>query len=764
VRLLLPLALLLACATSWAKPAPVPPGPAVEPLPEFVDDAELVTAAAKRVSTIAETPQIVHVVTSDEIRQQGYRYLFETVGRVPGYLPYGWIYYATPTVLAHGINNGVLLLYDGVSLRDASVGYTASFNQTFPLEMIRRIETTTSPGGVLWGANSFVGVVSLAPKTADDLEGVEVGGGWGDGPGSPGTYRAYVMGGQKFLKGKVKALLHVSFDSWRDPDFLMRNNIFVAPPPLPRGPTLYGPETQTDPARSSWVNLNGNIHVGPFLAGWHLPFGKMYHGIGWNGAVLPRSLPEYKLNCGKPGSNCVDPDRMLSCDTPAYDRFVYVGFKDSYLNQRVGVTARLSWFNSNRIFNRYTALPPSSIVPGGITLFQEFTAHRLGTTVDTNILITPNQKLLVGGGVYYELMPEHPGNYMVYPLNLGLLPVGCPVTQDGRLCPVLSNYRADRLTAELFVDHQMKFKDLILDGGVRLQGAWLQRGHALTPLFSAGGVYRALPGLYLKANYSEGFRSPEFQWTDSSGQTIAWAPNRNLKVERSRTIMGQTVAELVRDSGSIILLRLAASYSYTWVSDFINLQQTLYVNSADIGIHAVDISGRLNLRGGHSLSLGYSFVDMADAARGAFRGTPSQWMTAIVYFSLIGEYLGVSSNLMMIGSSEDPNRWIHLDSPPQYLGQVANQNGTLVAVPDRIMMARGSDVLHDRIPPAAVWNIGLRSLLWKRRLMLGADVYNVLNATYYYPDIAYDISSGLETVPNRAPGISFFLTAALRHP
>ena len=53
------------------------------------------------------------------------------------------------------------------------------------LETIKSIEVVTGPGGVLWGANSFLGIVNLISKDADDINGLEAGIGYGDGDGSP---------------------------------------------------------------------------------------------------------------------------------------------------------------------------------------------------------------------------------------------------------------------------------------------------------------------------------------------------------------------------------------------------------------------------------------------------------------------------------------------------------------------------------------------------------------------------------------------------
>ena len=66
-----------------------------------------------------------------------------------------------------------LLLRDGVSLFDPWVNI-AWLSRTQPLETIKRIEVVTGPGGVLWGANSFLGIVNVITKDAEDVNGLEV--------------------------------------------------------------------------------------------------------------------------------------------------------------------------------------------------------------------------------------------------------------------------------------------------------------------------------------------------------------------------------------------------------------------------------------------------------------------------------------------------------------------------------------------------------------------------------------------------------------
>ena len=82
-----------------------------------------------------------------------------------------------------GVAQAALLLRDGVSMFDP-LRNSPVYHRTVPLESVKRIEMVTGPGGVLWGANSFLGIVNVITKDAEDVNGLELDAGYGDGPGN----------------------------------------------------------------------------------------------------------------------------------------------------------------------------------------------------------------------------------------------------------------------------------------------------------------------------------------------------------------------------------------------------------------------------------------------------------------------------------------------------------------------------------------------------------------------------------------------------
>ena len=186
-----------------------------------IDIADRVLSAAKQVTTVQEAPSIVTVVRADEIQARGYRNITQVLENIPGWLPSANGGNLLPIPMVRGTAQAALLLRDGVSMFEP-VTNVGTYNRSLPLETIKSIEVVTGPGGVLWGANSFLGIVNLISKDADDINGMEASAGYGDGPGSPQDFRAYVLFGKsfRFKRGpKLSIVQHVSYETYIAPRY-----------------------------------------------------------------------------------------------------------------------------------------------------------------------------------------------------------------------------------------------------------------------------------------------------------------------------------------------------------------------------------------------------------------------------------------------------------------------------------------------------------------------------------------------------------------
>lgn len=133
-----------------------------------------VTTAAKTPQTLMHTAAAAFVITQDDIRRSGATNIPELLRTVPG-IEVARLNASTYAISARGFNGvyatKLLVLIDGRSV------YTPLFSgvqwdlQDTLLEDIDRIEIIRGPGGTLWGANAFNGVINIITKSAADTKG-----------------------------------------------------------------------------------------------------------------------------------------------------------------------------------------------------------------------------------------------------------------------------------------------------------------------------------------------------------------------------------------------------------------------------------------------------------------------------------------------------------------------------------------------------------------------------------------------------------------
>ncbi len=126
-----------------------------------------VESATKNSVSIQKAPSVVRVFTKNDFQTHGFNTLQDVLNAVPGIqvqeyraghqLP--WI-----RGVQARYNNKILLLIDGEPMRDS---YYGNFNidEMIPLEKIEKIEVLNGPGSVLYGANSFAGVINISTKS-----------------------------------------------------------------------------------------------------------------------------------------------------------------------------------------------------------------------------------------------------------------------------------------------------------------------------------------------------------------------------------------------------------------------------------------------------------------------------------------------------------------------------------------------------------------------------------------------------------------------
>jgi len=698
-----------------------------------IDLANVVTAAAKGVTTVQEAPTIITVITADEIKARGHRTLTGALDTIPGWMHVTALGTQVENVMVRGVGQAVLTLRDGVSMFDPYAAI-AWVGRTQPVEVLKRIEVVTGPGGVLWGANSFLGVANLITKDAEDVDGLELAAGYGDGPGNRQDARAYAMFGRSFFHRKLKIFQHLSYENYLGELHTVSDAIANNPAPLPGGPAFLGPDTSRQPPRSWIAIVDGKYSLGPVSLYYMLPFGEEHPSLSFGD--IPVDGTTWRI----------------------YDRSGALEYKDRFLSDKLGLTAKLYGVQFVREIHA-ELLPPSAFFPpftdaqgkpnaGGLVI--DVTTQkifRVGGTVDFDVNLPYHLRLLVGGELFYEAITNSTQSFPSV-ASAANLPAYCPVDAAGvglPNCPRQFINDESRYVGAAYVNAQWRpFGKLSLDGGVRYQQGFGQLGYSPKVLGSAAVVWNFVPDFHFKANFATGFRPPVFQATSAGLGGTSYGANPNLLSEDSKSFQGELNARVLRNVRNVRELELRVDYSYTVLANLIEIRSNTYGNTGKRGIHSVEGYAKLYLNGDHFLQASYTYLNVNSTDVGVVRYAPKHWAVIGASFNLVKHTLDVNANLSVFGAYEDPNRY------PGVSGGAAGATTT----------ARTTDLTWDRLTPVALLQLGFRLRFLKERLGISGQFYNVLNQRYYQPDALYDITPTVEVRPNPQPGFNFFAQAS----
>jgi len=132
-------------------------------------DLGVITVTADRIGTfLGNTTANVSVITADEIRERGYRTLGEALKRVSGFsmASNGGPGQAGSLYLRGMKRGNVLILLDGVPLKDPNDTDFSYALEQIRLENVKQIEIVKGAQSGLWGSDAVAGVVNIITKSA----------------------------------------------------------------------------------------------------------------------------------------------------------------------------------------------------------------------------------------------------------------------------------------------------------------------------------------------------------------------------------------------------------------------------------------------------------------------------------------------------------------------------------------------------------------------------------------------------------------------
>lgn len=165
----------LGCASAYAAPAAADVGTiSLKKLSlEELMNIE-VYSASRHLEPTQTSPSAIFVLTNEDIRRSHATSIPQALRLVPG-VQVARVDGNKWAVSMRGFNsreaNKLLVLVDGRSIYDPLFSGMLWESQDFMLEDIDRIEVIRGPGGTLWGANAFNGIINVVTKKAGDTQG-----------------------------------------------------------------------------------------------------------------------------------------------------------------------------------------------------------------------------------------------------------------------------------------------------------------------------------------------------------------------------------------------------------------------------------------------------------------------------------------------------------------------------------------------------------------------------------------------------------------
>lgn len=168
-------------------------------LEKFIND--LISVSTQKKLSTRNNPNIVTLISEEEIKNSGARDLLDVLRLVPGY------HFALDRdgrvglgVRGNWANEGkVLLMVNGIEMNDIYAS-NLYFGNEFPVELIERIEIIRGPGSSIYGGFAEFGVINIITKTVNSISGVSLNTMYGRMDHSTGRFTQSMYIGNKWKK------------------------------------------------------------------------------------------------------------------------------------------------------------------------------------------------------------------------------------------------------------------------------------------------------------------------------------------------------------------------------------------------------------------------------------------------------------------------------------------------------------------------------------------------------------------------------------
>jgi iron complex outermembrane receptor protein len=145
---------------------------------ENLMDVTMVTSASRFAQRVSDAPSAVSVLTSQDVREHGWRTLGDALATLPGLYvssDRNYDYLGARGFLRPGdYDSRFLLLIDGVRVNDSVYDQAAIGGDSLvDMELVERIEYVPGPGAAVYGSNALFGVINVITKAGSAMAGAQ---------------------------------------------------------------------------------------------------------------------------------------------------------------------------------------------------------------------------------------------------------------------------------------------------------------------------------------------------------------------------------------------------------------------------------------------------------------------------------------------------------------------------------------------------------------------------------------------------------------
>ncbi|MCL4815640.1 MAG: TonB-dependent receptor [Bacteroidetes bacterium] len=180
----------------------------------------LIISASQKPMSYRESPNIVSLITAEEIKKSGARDLIDVLRMLPGF-EFGM---DVEGVVGIGIRGNwahegkILLLIDGQEMNENLFG-TTQFGNHYPINNIKRIEAIRGPGSAVNGGYAEYGVINIITFGGEDIQGIAANGVIGQMLDATGRKNISLAAGNKWKDFDISLFANVSEAIRSDADY-----------------------------------------------------------------------------------------------------------------------------------------------------------------------------------------------------------------------------------------------------------------------------------------------------------------------------------------------------------------------------------------------------------------------------------------------------------------------------------------------------------------------------------------------------------------